>query len=157
MGLAKTVEVCLERHYLPYAVVFHSHATSSADAASAAAVRPDQIAKAVILTDANGLVMAVVPGDSHVGLDALAKLLARDLSPVAEARLVELFPDCAPGAIPPLGPAYGIETVVDERVLAHEQVYFVGGDHDALVRVELDTFLQLLGEAKLGRISCLVH
>jgi len=153
MTMAKTVEGCLERHYLPYSVIFHSRALCSRDTAQAAAVPAERIAKAVLLADANGYVMAVVPGDSHVVVDVISRDLQRDLHLVNETRLQSLFADCEAGAIPPLGPAYGIETVVDDRVLDLAEVYFVAGDHAELVRVDRNAFLLLLKDAKHGRIS----
>jgi len=76
MTMAKTVEGCLERHYLPYSVIFHSRALCSRDTAQAAAVPAERIAKAVLLADANGYVMAVVPGDSHVVVDVISREFA---------------------------------------------------------------------------------
>lgn len=157
MAMSRTVESCLERYYLPYSVIYHPRSMCSRDTAHAAAVPPEQIAKAVMLADENGFVMAVVPGDKYVAVDAVSRSLGRELQLVNEDTLVRLFADCELGAIPPLGPAYGIETVVDDRVLDQGEIYFVAGDHAELVGVDRSAFLLLLKDATHGNISRLAH
>ena len=46
-----------------------------------------------------------------------------------EGELQILFRDCDLGAIPALGPAYGIETIVDERLDRAAEVWLEAGDH----------------------------
>jgi Ala-tRNA(Pro) deacylase len=153
MPMARTVEACLERYYLPYAVISHSRSITARETARAAAVTPNQIAKAVMLADEDGFVMAVVPGDRHADVERISQLLERPLDLVNETRFARVFEDCEPGAIPPIGPAYGIETIVDDRLLNQEEIYFVAGDHDELVCVDRDAFVLLLKDAEHGRIS----
>jgi Ala-tRNA(Pro) deacylase len=154
--IATTVVSSLERHGIPYDVISHPHALRSGDTAKAAAVAPNEIAKPVILADDQGYVMAVVPGDDHVDVDRLSRLLGRRLRLVNEGTLAHLFTDCELGAIPPLGPAYGVATVVDDRVFAPAHVCFVAGDHDELVRVDQASFRLLIEgahHAPIGRAA----
>ena len=153
MPIARTIQAYLEQHRVSYEVISHPHAVTSIETAKAAAVSPCEIAKPVILGDARGYVMAVVPGDDHVDIEQLSRRLHRRLHLVPEGTLGLLFSDCELGAIPPLGRAYGIETIVDDRVLAQNHVCFMAGDHDALVRVDADAFHQLIqgvGHAPIG-------
>jgi Ala-tRNA(Pro) deacylase len=64
-----------------------------------------------------------------------------------------VFRDCASGAVPPIGPAYGLETVVEERLLAEPDVYFEGGDHESLVHVRGEAFRELVCGARHGRFA----
>ena len=154
MSIAKTVESCLEQHRIAYDVISHAHAISSGDTAKAAAVLPCQIAKPVILGDEQGYVMAVVPGDRHVDVDQLSHQLGRRLRLVDEGTFAHLFTDCELGAIPPLGPAYGVDTIIDDRLLEQAQVCFVAGDHDELVRVDQESFRTLIAGARQAPIGC---
>ncbi|OGI64253.1 MAG: hypothetical protein A2W18_08990 [Candidatus Muproteobacteria bacterium RBG_16_60_9] len=156
MPIARTVEVYLEQNRVPYEIISHRHTLTSSDTAKAAAVSPRQIAKSVILGDARGHLMAVVPGDDHVDVDQLSGRLGRQLRLVPENTLAQLFSDCERGAIPPLGRAYGIDTIVDDRVLVQDHVCFTAGDHDALVRVDNESFRLLIkgaGHAPIGRAT----
>lgn len=153
MSIARTVESCLERHRIPYEIICHPHSLTSDETARVATVSPHQIAKPVILGDEQGYLMAVVPGDYHVDVDELSHRLGRDFRLVDESTLAHLFNDCELGAVPPLGPAYGVETIVDDRVLEQTQVCFVAGDHDKLVRVEGTAFRLLTAGAHRASIG----
>jgi Ala-tRNA(Pro) deacylase len=111
------------------------------------------MAKAVVLADRGGYVMAVVPGSRHVSVKTLCKKLGRELVLVQEDSLIPVFKDCARGAIPPLGPAYGIETIVDDSLVGQPEIYFEAGDHEELIRVNGEQFLSLLRQARHGQFS----
>lgn len=154
MTIAKTVEHSLERYAIPYSVISHAPTLSSLAAATATAVPARNVAKAVVLGDEYGYLMAVLPADRIVDVQALAHALDRPhLNLVSENRLARLFDDCELGAVPPLGSCYGIETVVDDRLLDEHEIYFESGDHNELIRVRRDDFLLLIGGAHHGHLS----
>lgn len=73
-----------------------------------------------------------------------------------EKELVELFRDCDPGAIPAIGAAYRIDTIVDESLLQQPDVYFEAGDHEALVHVKGPAFGAMMTARRTAgsRITC---
>jgi Ala-tRNA(Pro) deacylase len=153
MTIAKTVEKFLNEHAVRYKVLEHPRSMSSRETANASHLPPSDIAKAVVLGDDKGYVMAVLPSDRHVELHKLAEKLGRSLDLVSEARLGAVFKDCEPGAIPPLGPAYNMETIVDESLVGHDKIWFVAGDHDRLCAVSGEDFVRLLSRARFARFS----
>ena len=98
-------------------------------------------------------VMAVLPATHMVDLGAVRQQLGRDVGLATESELAGLFMDCEPGAIPPLGQAYGVEAIIDESLARAEDIYFEAGDHCALVHVSGKDFLKLMGNAPFGQIS----
>jgi Ala-tRNA(Pro) deacylase len=153
MAIAQTVTGYLQSHHVSYDVIPHPYSDSSRKAAETAHVPPEQLAKAVILNDRRGFLMAVVPGNRHVSLDDLWISLGRRLSLAPETRLAPVFRDCESGAIPPLGPAYGMKTIVDDSLFGQPKVYFESGDHRGLIRVGGEEFLALLREAMHGQFT----
>lgn len=153
MTIAKTVLGFLQQHNVRYAVVAHPHSETSKSTAERAHVPPAHMAKAVVLADRDGYVMVVLPADRHVDVGALSRRLRRDLHLAQEERLAPVFKDCALGAIPPLGPAYGMETVMDDSLVGLPEVYFEAGDHEELIRVSGEDFLHLLAAARHGQFS----
>ncbi|HLF23886.1 MAG TPA: YbaK/EbsC family protein [Burkholderiales bacterium] len=153
MVIAKTVERYLDEHHTRYTVVRHPTSLSSKQTAAASQVPPGRIAKAVVVGDDRGFLMAVIPGDRHVQLHRLSDKFRRDFSLVTEQRIAPIFKDCELGAIPPLGLAYGMPTIVDDSLVGRDHVFFVGGDHDELIRVDGDAFVRMLGEAQHGQFS----
>ena len=55
--------------------------------------------------------------------------------------------------VPPLSPAYGLETVVDEGLAEQPELYFDAGDHEELVHVLTERFFELVGSAHRGAIA----
>lgn len=153
MTIAQTVQGYIEGRGVAYQPLPHPAAGSSHENAEAAHVREDHIAKAVILHDAQGEVMVVIPGDAWVRLHAVNQALGRELVLASETDAARHFPDCDQGAIPPLGPAYGLETLVDEAVAGLAFVYLESGDHRTLIQVGTDAYLGLLDGARRGHFS----
>jgi Ala-tRNA(Pro) deacylase len=153
MPAAQTVVNYLQTHQIPYTILPHRRTVSSRETAEAAHVSVEQLAKAVIFWDPAGYLMAVVPGDRHVGVDTLSGRVGRKLMLADESRIAPVFRDCDPGAIPPLGPAYGMETIIDDSLVGLPEIYFEAGDHEDLIRVDGEQFLRMLNPAQHGQFS----
>ena len=138
MAIAETVKKYLDAKSIDYDVVSHAHSGSSHETADAAHIMQDHIAKAVVVRDASGYAVVVVPASHWVDMKHVRRELDRELELVAEDELGGLFNDCETGAVPPLGPAYGIETFLDEAVASLANVYFEAGDHRHLIHTSGD-------------------
>ena len=77
----------------------------------------------------------------------LASRLHRHLELVPEAELASIFTDCEVGAIPPIGQAYAIDMIVDNKLLDCEDLYLEAGDHRSLVHLRSDEFKRLIQNA----------
>ena len=93
------------------------------------------VAKAVVLRDEYGYVLTILPASHHIRLDDLRMQLGLDVNLAAEYEIEELFDDGVPGAIPPVGECYGLDTVVDDSIEEQPEVYLEGGDHATLVHM----------------------
>lgn len=153
MTVSASVIRVLADHGTEYELVPHPKSFSSIESASAAHVPEDHIAKGVLLQDQQGYVLAVIPGSEWVDLRRLQVELGRELSMAPEAEVDRFFKDCDPGAVPPLGEAYGLEMVLDESLTSLSSVYFEGGDHEHLVRLDGDQFNALMRGVRRGHIS----
>ncbi len=149
MSLAKTVDYALSLTRVDYQILRHHHSSTSLGAARTAHVDPAELAKAVVLKDQIGPLLAVVPASERLDLDRLRETLRRPgLDFLPEEQLDALFFDCDKGAIPPLGPDYRVPTVVDTRLRDAANVYFEAGDHEDLVHVNQTSFRALMRGAE---------
>jgi len=153
MAIAASLKTYLERRSVAYDTVAHPHTQSSMDTASAAHIPGDQLAKAVIVRQDDVYLMVVVPSDYHVHLGRLHQHLGTEVGLATEEELVRLFPDCDRGAIPPLGAAYGVRTLVEKSLMRQANVYFESGDHRHLVKLSGEQFASLLGDAEQVDVS----
>ena len=154
MARAMTVEEFLSRHHMAHEIVTHEATGSSLESARAARIPPARMAKGVLLNADGKYVLAVTRADCHLNMSELRRFL--DDAPVGLAtrdELLSVFEDCKPGAVPPLGPAYGIETIWDDQLAKEADVYFELGDHTHLVHLRTRDFLALLGNERHGSFS----
>ena len=144
MSIAYRVQDYIAEQALPWDPLPHLPSHSSMESARLAHVPPDRVAKAVLLEDAYGYVLAVAAAHRPLDLARIGAALLRNLRLAAEPELLQLFSDCAPGAVPPVGPAYGIPVVWDRRLGEQPDVYFEGGDHRTLVHMSGADFCELM-------------
>lgn len=154
MSIAATVSNFLAERDVPYDILTHPHTTSSGESAQASHIPGTRLAKSVVLEDDLGYLMVVVPANRRVDLGELHRQLNRDLGLATESELGGLFADCEIGALPAVGAAYGIETVVDDAIAEQPDVYFEAGDHEQLIHVSSEVFHSLLGDGvRYGNFS----
>lgn len=153
MGMSNTLQGYLEQRHAHFDLMPHTHTYCSIDTAVAAHVPSDKVAKPVILKDNIGYVMAVIPASRQVAIRELNRWMGRHLHLADEAELRDIFRDCELGAIPPVGPAWGLQTVMDQSLIDSDQIYFEAGDHEELIRTDMDTFLDLMAEADCARFT----
>jgi len=128
MSIAESIKSCLDEHHIDYELVQHPKTYTSRDTARAAHVSEDHIAKAVVVENLDGYAMAVIPASGWLRLRALRDDADRSFILADESEVEKMFADCKPGAIPPLGPVYGLETFLDEQLTSLANVYFAAGD-----------------------------
>lgn len=136
-----------------YDVVHHAPSETSMETAEKAHVPSGHLAKAVVLEDGHDLLLAVIPASHQVDIPELSDLLNLPVQLAGEDEFARLFADCRIGAVPPLGHAYGMRTVVDEELMECSDVYFEAGDHESLIHVGRAAFQQLMVGVPRGSFS----
>ena len=152
MGIALTLEQYLDRQGIAYDAKKHDRTDSAAQSAAASKVDVNCMAKAVVLSTRNEHVVAVVPASRKVELAKVGGCIGQPVALATEPDLAELFPDCEAGAIPPVGAAYGLRTVVDDSLEEHQDLYFEAGDHRTLIHMSGDEFHRLMRTVPHGQI-----
>ncbi len=154
MAIPQTVLDHLHRFHVAFSLIEHPYASSTRELAMVSHVDRSHIAKAVVLEDGQGPVCVVIPGDRWLRLHHVQAALGRDELRLADERHIERwFPDCDPGAVPPLGMAYGVETVMDEALWSLARVYMESGDHRHLIVVSAAGFHRLMVGVRRGHFS----
>jgi len=148
-----TVSNFMHRHGVMFQVVHHRPTATSQETAQAAHVPGDRLAKAVVLEDGEEFVVAVIPATHRLDRWAIAEVLKRPCFLAEEVDFAIAFRDCRPGAVPALGEAYGLQTIVDAGLFDQPEIYFESGDHEGIVKVDAPAFERLMAHAERGVIS----
>lgn len=140
---ADRVRTYLMEHGIEYRTHSHPAAYTTSEVAEAEHVPGAQMAKVVLLSADEELVMAVVPGDHRVDLAKARAALGTDEVRLAdESDFAGVFPDCETGAEPPFGGLYQVPMVVDQA-FGGEQITFNGGTHTETITIGLGDYLDL--------------
>ncbi len=166
MSMSLTLRQYLSAKNIAYDVVAHRSTASSMRTAEASQIPGECLAKGVVLRtehESHGdcfcqpshssYILAVLPASHRINLQDLRRQLGFDVVLANEHEVEELFEDCSPGAIPPIGECYGLDVVVDECVVGQPEVYLEAGDHETLIHLSRDQFARLFQNAKRDRFS----
>jgi Ala-tRNA(Pro) deacylase len=148
MAIAITLQQYLNAEGVRYDCVEHKHTRCSIRTAEASHVPSDCLAKAVVLKKRDGFILTIVPASRQV---SLADVGGQPVCLATEAEITSLFPDCEPGAVPPVAAAYGLHALVDDSLEGRSDIYFEGGDHRTLVHLSRDQFHKLMDKVPHGR------
>ncbi len=154
MAVALSLLQYLETADVDYDVIHHPHSSTSIDTAKTSHVSGKRLAKGVVVEDSDGhYLLAVIPASRHLDLARLHHQLGRQVGLATEEELSELFPDCEPGAVPPLGAPYRLETIVDKTLENEPEIFLEGGFHDDLIHMSGLDFSKLIVDMPDGNIS----
>lgn len=140
----------LERHHLAHELVSHARTGSSLESARVARIPPERVVKGVLLNANGRYLLAVTRADNNLDLDELRRQLQVSVELATREDVESVFEQ---GAVPPLGPAYGIESIWDEQLMQEPDLYFELGDHRHLVHVRTQDYLALLNKERHGVFS----
>jgi len=146
MSIAPEVEGLFADEAVNYEVIKHPTAYTAAEEAAVSHISGYEWAKTVIFfTDENEPIMAVLPASAHVNSALLEDLVgAGELRLAEEAEFSGLYPNCEPGAMPPLGNLYGQRVFLDQRLAEDEQIVFNAGNHTEAVKMDFADFQRLV-------------
>jgi Ala-tRNA(Pro) deacylase len=153
MAIATTLQHHLASKHIEYDLVPHPETMSAMRTAKTCHVPAHCLAKGVVVRTKGSYVLADPPASHQIERADLKGQLGGSFSLASERELDKLFPDCAHGAIPPIGECYGVNSVVEDSIREQPDIYFEGGDHTTLVHVAQAQFARLVGNAPHGCFS----
>jgi Ala-tRNA(Pro) deacylase len=144
MSIPQRIRDFLDSHGVAYEQLSHPQSFTGQDTAHTLHISGKKCVKTIVLDGDGKFVMAVIPAATRINLQDLQEAMeAKHLEMLPESELVKLLPDCERGAIPPLGPLYGMDVWVDRAISSSEQIVFCAGTHEDSVRMTYSDFAKL--------------
>ena len=153
MTIAPRLQKYLAEKNIAYDLVPHQLTMSSLRTAEACHIPGERLAKGVMLRDRDGYWLAVLPASRQVRITDLRTDLGDEVRLATEQEIEQVFSDCDRGALPPVGPCYGLDVIVDDSLDQQPDLYFEGGDHATLVHLSRDEFARLNPTARHGSFT----
>ena len=131
-----------------YAHTRHSQAFTAVEVAFAEHISPHRLAKTVVYATVQGYGLAVLPADTLINMETLGRCLNDpDIRLISEREMLELFPECEVGAMPPFGNLFNVPVVVDLSVAEQEFIAFNAGTHRDVLHMSYSDFARLVDPA----------
>lgn len=127
---------------------------TAADAARAVGCEVAQIVKSLVFMVDGDPVLALLSGADRLDPQRLAAALGASAARRADGDEVRAATGFAIGGVPPLGHARPLTVLIDERLLAQEEVWAAAGMPDAVFRVAPDA-LQRAADARAASLAAI--
>ncbi|MBI3752934.1 MAG: YbaK/EbsC family protein [Deltaproteobacteria bacterium] len=145
MAISMKLKIFLDENNVAYQVAAHSEAYTAQEIAAALHVPGKELAKVVMVKAGERFVMTVLPASRKLDMAKLKEVMGKkDIRLATEDEFKKLFPDCAPGAMPPFGNLYGIDVYEDKSLAEDEEIFFQAGNHIESVKMKHKDFEKLV-------------
>jgi Ala-tRNA(Pro) deacylase len=135
----------LQERGVPFQELHHDDAYTSQRVAQREHVSGHRVAKTVIAIVDGQPVELVLPASRCVLTERVREILkAHDVRLATEAEIERHFPDCEPGATPPLRHWKNVEVLMDEAMKVEGEILFQAGTHTDAVRLRFDDWFKIV-------------
>ncbi len=144
MPLAK-LKSFLDGQGVRYVTISHSPAYTAQEIAASAHIPGKELAKTVVVKLDGRVALVVLPASYQVDFDLLKMATQSSSVELAtEYEMLEEFPDCEVGAMPPFGNLFDVDTYVAESLTEDEKIAFNAGSFTELVQLPYRDFARLV-------------
>jgi Ala-tRNA(Pro) deacylase len=144
MAIPGNIKDYLSENFVSYRHKTHPLAYTSMETAAVDHVPGRELAKTVMVRADNRLIMAVLPADHVINMEALKNELgAEHLRLASEAEFMGRFPSCEEGAMPPFGKFFHVPAYCDKSLAGELEIEFNGGTHLDTIRMDFSEFDRL--------------
>jgi Ala-tRNA(Pro) deacylase len=146
MPLSERLRTFLDSRRAEFTLSSHPKAFTAREVAAVEHLPAREVAKVVVVFGDGAYHMIVVPASKLVDLHEVRPVLGLAQARLAtEDELLRLFPDCELGAMPPLGPIYGIPVYLDTTLAGQDHIAFNAGTHREVLHMQTSEFRRLAG------------
>ncbi|HEX5705516.1 MAG TPA: YbaK/EbsC family protein [Pyrinomonadaceae bacterium] len=140
-GIFDQLSDLLKSKGIDFRVLTHAPAYTSAQSAAARGVSLHAGAKALVVKANDNFLMIVVPADFSLDNKATKRELHAKSFRFANEPEVFSLTSLKPGAIPPFGSLFNLQTFCDRRLEDNETIYFNAGSHSRSIAMGFADYL----------------
>lgn len=136
----------MDKHRLAYKFYPHDEVHDTQRLAEALRVPGHNVAKTVMLNANHGYVcvLVVLAATDHVDLGLVSKCLGgAEVRLATQTEVAARCPECDYGVLPPFGTCFGMKTIVDSSLAAHEDLFFQGCSRREAIRLNYRDYCDL--------------
>jgi Ala-tRNA(Pro) deacylase len=144
MPILKKLERFLTKNRVKFETVSHRTVYTALDKAATLRVKPNLIAKTLVLRAGKNLVMAVLAANRNLDKKKFRKAAkVKNFDFVSERLMKTKFKGFKIGAIPPFGSMFKMPSFVDRGLLKEKAVYISAGNYEISLKLSPKVFEKL--------------
>lgn len=148
MDLFNKIKQLLDDNKISYQKYNHPPTKTSEESAKYRGVSLKIGAKAILLKDKKGFLIAVVPADRRLDSKKLKKVLqSKKLRFSTEEELKELT-GCDKGSLPPFGSFFNLKIIADKALFEEEEIAFNAGSLENSIKMKTKDYTDLVNPQK---------
>ena len=145
MPLSEQLRTFLDSHRAESTLTAHPKAFTAREVAAAEHLPAREVAKTVVVFGDGAYHVIVIPASKLVDFHEVRAALGLSQARLAtETELQKLFPECELGAMPPLGPLYGLPVYLDSSLAGQDTIAFNAGTHQEVIHMRMAEFRRLV-------------
>jgi Cys-tRNA(Pro) deacylase len=155
MEITTPVTRYLDERHIPYRLFQHSAPVHSIEqAAQQRGERPDQIVRSILFRlSSEEFLLVLIAGPRQISWKALRVYLNHSRLTTATEEEVNRVTGYQIGAVSPFGLPQPVRTLVDETVLAEEEISIGSGQRGLAVILQQKDFIQAMGSIEAGKFT----
>ena len=155
MEISTPVTRFLDERHIPYRLFQHSGPVHSIEeAARQRGERPEQIIRSILFRlSSEEFLMVLIAGPGQISWKALRVFLDQSRLTTATEEEVIRVTGYQIGAVSPFGLPQPVRTLVDESVLAEEEISIGSGQKGLAVILQKKDFIQAMGKMEVGKFA----
>jgi Cys-tRNA(Pro) deacylase len=155
MEISTPVTRFLEEKHIPYRLFQHSGPVHSIEeAARQRGERPEQIVRSILFRlSSEDFLMVLIAGPGQISWKALRVYLNQSRLTTATEEEVLRVTGYQIGAVSPFGLPQPVRTLVDETVLAEEEISIGSGQRGLAVILQKKDFIQAMPNVEVGKFA----
>jgi len=145
MPLSERLRSFLDSRHAEFTLTSHPKAYTARELAVAERLPAREVAKTVVVFGDGEYHMVIIPASKLIDLHELRAALGfSQLRLATELELGKLFPDCELGAMPPLGPLYGLPVYLERTLAGQDTIAFNAGTHNDVIHMQTAEYRRLV-------------
>jgi len=164
MAVAKKIINFLEKNKVKYEIVEHKTVYTAFDKAKTLKVKPNIIAKTLVLKGNGELIISAIPANKNLDKNKFKKLFnkwlkkqgrksVKSIDFISERLMKNKLKGAKVGAVPPLGDLWKLPTFIDRALMKEKKIILNGGDYTCSLKISPRELQKLIPNLEIGVFS----
>lgn len=153
MSISQSIVEFIQQNGVQYTVLSHDKTRTLEGTADNINAPYAKMLRAVIMTDGEKHIMAVLPVTHVLDFKAIQNKFGNAIHVSSYRDFSDKFTCCEHGSVPPIGQPFELPIFIDHSISQLDEVYFEPGSHTAAIKMNAADYIKLVGRQNIGNFA----